>query len=119
LQGKVRSDKIDHEGVLGNVKTGVRQVFERFDLEGNRGVGPEAAVAEVDQRLEWFAKKVRLYGTLSNSDAYIIFQTIPALLRSAVSRQNTLIVVPSYFDYIRVVNHLRKADVVSYSAISE
>lgn len=46
-------------------------------------------------------------------------QTIPALLRSAVSRQNTLIVIPSYFDFVRVTNYLRKADSVSYVAISE
>lgn len=46
-------------------------------------------------------------------------QTLPALLKSAVSRTNTLIMVPSYFDFIRVVNHFRKLDNVTYAAISE
>ncbi|WWD19158.1 hypothetical protein CI109_103616 [Kwoniella shandongensis] len=102
LQGKVRLEKADFGGVLDRVKPGVRQVFERFDLEGPKGMGGDAAVEEVDARLEWFTKK-----------------TIPALLRSAVSRQNTLIVVPSYFDFVRVTNHLRKTDQVTFAAISE
>ncbi|OCF31541.1 U3 small nucleolar RNA-associated protein 25 [Kwoniella heveanensis BCC8398] len=102
LQGKIRTDAVNHEGVLNRVRSGVRQVFERVDLDGPRGLNGEAAVGEVDARLEWFTKK-----------------TIPALLRSAISRQNTLIVVPSYFDFVRVVNHLRKTDQVTFAAISE
>ncbi|WVR09518.1 hypothetical protein IAU60_006586 [Kwoniella sp. DSM 27419] len=102
LQGKVRAERVDYNGVLDRVRSGVRQVFERIDLEGSKALSGNAAVEEVDARLEWFTKK-----------------TIPALLRSAVSRQNTLIIVPSYFDFVRVVNHLRKSDKVSYAAISE
>ncbi|WVW85517.1 hypothetical protein I302_107555 [Kwoniella bestiolae CBS 10118] len=102
LQGKVRSERSDYEGVLGRVRSGVRQVFERIDLEGLKALSGEAAVEEVDTRLEWFTKK-----------------TIPALLRSAISRQNTLIIVPSYFDFVRLNNYLRKNDVVTYAAISE
>ncbi|WVQ95052.1 hypothetical protein IAU59_002144 [Kwoniella sp. CBS 9459] len=102
LQGKIRSDGVNYNGVLDRVKSGVRQVFERIDLDGPKGLSGEAAVGEVDARLEWFTKK-----------------TIPALLRSAISRQNTLIVVPSYFDFVRVVNHLRKTDQVTFAAISE
>ncbi|WRT68504.1 uncharacterized protein IL334_005480 [Kwoniella shivajii] len=100
LQGKIRLEKTDYNGVLGRVRRGVRQVFERIDLEGSEGLN--GAVEEVDTRLEWFTKK-----------------TIPLLLRSAISRQNTLIVVPSYFDFVRLNNYLRKNDVVSYAAISE
>jgi U3 small nucleolar RNA-associated protein 25 len=33
-------------------------VFERIDLEGGKGIGGDAAVAEVESRLEWFTKKV-------------------------------------------------------------
>ncbi len=58
LEGKIRSDKMNHQGVLENVKPGVKQVFERFDLENGRSLGGEAAIEEVDQRLEWFTKKV-------------------------------------------------------------
>ncbi|RSH88852.1 rRNA-binding ribosome biosynthesis protein utp25 [Saitozyma podzolica] len=101
LAGRLRLEKADaHDGVLGRVRSGVRQVFERVDEQG--GMGGEEAVEEGERRLSWFTKK-----------------TIPALLRSAISRQNTLIVIPSYFDFVRVTNHLRKTDSVSYVAISE
>lgn len=92
-------------GVLEKVRPGVRQVFERIDVDvpkGKGGMSGEAAAEEADARLEWFTKK-----------------TIPQLLRSAVSRQQTLVVVPSYFDFVRVTNYLRKSDTVSYAAISE
>lgn len=46
-------------------------------------------------------------------------QTIPTLLRAAGSRTQTLVVVPSYFDFVRVTNHLRKSGAVSYAALSE
>jgi U3 small nucleolar RNA-associated protein 25 len=121
LQGKIRLERTDYAGLLGHVKSGVKQIFERIDLEGSKGMGPDAAVEEVEKRLEWFTKKVSL-GCLASRKARLKgtrVQTIPALLRSAVSRENTLVVVPSYFDFIRVVNHLRKTDVVSFAAISE
>ncbi|OXG76614.1 U3 small nucleolar RNA-associated protein 25 [Cryptococcus neoformans Gb118] len=102
LQGKVRSERNDFGGVMDRVKPGVRQVFERFDLEGPKGMNGEAAVDEVEKRLKFFTEN-----------------TIPALLRAAISRQNTLIVIPSYFDFVRVTNYLRKADKVSFTAISE
>ncbi|WWC93486.1 hypothetical protein V866_000321 [Kwoniella sp. B9012] len=102
LQGKIRLERTDYEGVLGRVRSGVRQVFERIDLEGPKALSGPAAVEEVDTRLEWFTKK-----------------TIPALLRSAISRQNTLIIVPSYFDFVRLNNYLRKNDVFTYASISE
>ncbi|WWC90610.1 uncharacterized protein L201_005546 [Kwoniella dendrophila CBS 6074] len=102
LQGKVRLEKSDYNGVLDRVRPGVRQIFERIDLETPKSSSGNAAVEEIDNRLEWFTKK-----------------TIPALLRSAISRQNTLIIVPSYFDFVRLNNYLRKNDVIGYSAISE
>lgn len=49
----------------------------------------------------------------------VLQQTIPALQRSAISRQNTLIVVPSYFDFVRLTDHLRKDDSISFTSISE
>lgn len=106
VAGKVRVDaSASLAGVLDRVRPGVRQIFNRIDVDAPRGaasLSPEAAVEEVDARFEHFTKK-----------------TIPALLRSAVSRQNTLVVVPSYFDFVRVTNYLRKADNVSYAAVSE
>ncbi|TXT15623.1 hypothetical protein VHUM_00126 [Vanrija humicola] len=106
VAGRVRVDaSAALGGVLDRVRPGVRQIFTRIDVDAPRGaasLSPEAAVEEVDARFEHFTKK-----------------TIPALLRSAVSRQNTLVVVPSYFDFVRVTNYLRKADSVSYAAVSE
>ncbi|KAL1413346.1 rRNA-binding ribosome biosynthesis protein utp25 [Vanrija albida] len=106
VAGKVRVDaSAGLGGVLDRVRPGVRQIFNRIDVDAPRGAGSlsaEAAVEEVDTRFEYFTKK-----------------TIPALLRSAVSRQNTLVVVPSYFDFVRLTNYLRKADSVSYAAVSE
>lgn len=34
-------------------------------------------------------------------------------------RSNTIVVIPSYFDFVRVVNYLRKAELVTFAAISE
>jgi U3 small nucleolar RNA-associated protein 25 len=45
-------------------------------------------------------------------------QTLPLLLKSAVSATKTLIFVPSYFDFVRLDAYLRKQD-VSFAAISE
>lgn len=56
LQGKLRLEKADFEGVLNQVRPGVRQVFERID-QGSKGV--DGAIEEVEQRLDWFTKKVR------------------------------------------------------------
>ncbi|ODN90832.1 U3 small nucleolar RNA-associated protein 25 [Cryptococcus wingfieldii CBS 7118] len=102
LQGKIRLEKTDFGGVMDRVRPGVKQVFERIDLEGPKGMEGEAAVDEVEKRLTFFTEN-----------------TLPALLRAAISRQNTLIVVPSYFDFVRLTNHLRKEDKVSFAAISE
>lgn len=54
----MRIEKTDFAGVLGRVKSGVRQGFERFDLEGGKGLEGSAATEEVEMRLEYFTKKV-------------------------------------------------------------
>ena len=51
-------EKNDYPGVLGYIKPVVKQVFERFDADNRKGLGGDAAVEEVDQRLDWFVKKV-------------------------------------------------------------
>lgn len=56
LAGKVRTEKADYEGVMTRVREGVKQVFDRVDLELKGGEGP---VEEVEKRLEYFTKKVR------------------------------------------------------------
>lgn len=99
--GKRRSDAAATlRGVMERVRPGVKQVFERIDVDA-KGVSGEAAADESDTRLDWFIKK-----------------TIPSLKRAATSRSQVLIVIPSYFDFVRVTNHLRKSD-ASYAALSE
>ena len=48
-----------------------------------------------------------------------IFQLLPTVLKSAVQSTNTVIFVPSSFDFIRVENYLRKHEGISYSVLSE
>ena len=44
---------------------------------------------------------------------------LPAILKSAVMSKNTIIVVPSYFDFVRVQGWMRKQSGMSFAAISE
>jgi U3 small nucleolar RNA-associated protein 25 len=46
-------------------------------------------------------------------------QMFPSILKSAVQSTNTIIFVPSSFDFIRVQNHLRKMSDVSLAILSE
>jgi U3 small nucleolar RNA-associated protein 25 len=94
VQGKIRVERTDFDGVLGHVRKGVKQVFTRL-----RG---EDALEELEIRFKLFTET-----------------TLPALMKSAVSSSNTLIVVPSYFDFVRVTGYMRKMDKISFAAISE
>ncbi|GAA6017310.1 hypothetical protein JCM10207_003690 [Rhodosporidiobolus poonsookiae] len=95
--GKLRAVPA-HEGVLDRVPKGVRQVWQRFESRDVWG--------EEDARWEWFKTK-----------------TLPTLLRSAVSSTQTLVLVPSYFDFLRLKRHLSTAHDLpsdfSFAAISE
>lgn len=55
LAGKLRTEKTDYEGVMTRVRPGVKQIFERVDMDLKGGEGP---VEEVEKRLEYFIKKV-------------------------------------------------------------
>jgi U3 small nucleolar RNA-associated protein 25 len=46
-------------------------------------------------------------------------QMLPAVLKSAVQSANTLIFVPSSFDFIRVHNYFRKQHGISFAVLSE
>lgn len=62
LEGKIRLDKVDYDGVLSSIKRGVKQTFERVDLEsGAKALSGEAAVDEVEQRFKHFTTKVSLF----------------------------------------------------------
>jgi U3 small nucleolar RNA-associated protein 25 len=102
VAGKLRVDGGAITGVLDRVRPGVRQIFEFIDRDASADMSGTAAATEADTRLEWFTKK-----------------TLPLLLRSARSRDHTLLVVPSYFDFVRVTNALRKSGAVTFAQISE
>ncbi|BGP31450.1 rRNA-binding ribosome biosynthesis protein utp25 [Rhodotorula toruloides] len=87
------------EGVLGMIPRGLRQVWSRFE-------GGEVW-EEDEKRFEFFTTK-----------------TLPTLLKSAVSSSQTLIFVPSYFDFVRLKRYLQKnisqlGSDFSFAAISE
>ncbi|GAA5821984.1 hypothetical protein JCM10212_002377 [Sporobolomyces blumeae] len=92
--GKLRTVQVQ-PGCLELVPKGVRQVWSRFD------VGDVAD--EDDKRFEWFTQK-----------------TLPNLMKSAISSQQTIIFIPSYFDFVRVKRYLsKKLDHFSFTSISE
>jgi U3 small nucleolar RNA-associated protein 25 len=105
---------------MDKVPRGVRQVWTRFECED--------VSLEEEKRFEWFTQKVRFLFFLSllasvrlTSD--FVAQTLPTLLRSAVSSSQTLLLVPSYFDFLRVKRYLATANSLpsdfSFAAISE
>ncbi|KAL7410812.1 hypothetical protein BDY24DRAFT_343646 [Mrakia frigida] len=93
IAGKVRTEG-KYEGELVKIKRGVKQTFSRFEsLDPN---------SEPDVRFDLFTTKF-----------------LPAILKSAVMSSNTIIVVPSYFDFVRVQGWMRKQSGMSFAAISE
>ncbi|GAA5955794.1 hypothetical protein JCM8115_006856 [Rhodotorula mucilaginosa] len=96
--GKLRA--VRHlEGVLDRVPQGLKQIWNRFDTHDLHD--------EDDKRFDFFTTK-----------------TLPTLLKSAVSSSETLIFVPSYFDFVRVKRYLTKnlsslGSDFSFAAISE
>ncbi|PWN39095.1 DUF1253-domain-containing protein [Ceraceosorus guamensis] len=92
VAGKNRSGHT-FEGVLGGVREGLRQTFTRFDC-ANLNMEPDA-------RFQHFTSR-----------------TLPSLLKSAVGATKTVIFVPSYFDFVRVEDHMKRSD-LSFEAISE
>jgi len=84
-------------GSMAEVREGVRQVFVKFDCAN--------AQAEADIRLAHFTTK-----------------TLPTLLKSAIASSKTLIFVPSYFDFVLLVDHMQKMEEkgeLKFTSISE
>lgn len=105
LDGKLRtvaSGSEEEKGVLSQVRKGLRQSFNRFDCAN--------ANLEPDLRLQTFLQR-----------------TLPYLQKSAQSSSHTLIFVPSYFDYMRLIDALRRrreqpatsSGELSYTSLSE
>ncbi|WFD29357.1 rRNA-binding ribosome biosynthesis protein utp25 [Malassezia sp. CBS 17886] len=97
VSGRVRTTAMrpHAEPSMALVEPGIRQTFTKFACANAQG--------DPDARLAVFLDK-----------------TLPHLQRSAVSASHTMIVVPSYFDFVRLENHFRRADPpVSYTTLSE
>ncbi|CCL98669.1 uncharacterized protein FIBRA_00671 [Fibroporia radiculosa] len=76
------------------VPEGIDQNFIQFDCA--------SPTAEADKRFDYFTT-----------------QLLPAILKSAVQSANTVIFIPSSFDFIRVQNYFRKNIGVSFAVLSE
>ncbi|GAA5977737.1 hypothetical protein JCM11641_001394 [Rhodosporidiobolus odoratus] len=98
--GKLKALKTYEGGnTLSRVPEGLKQVWTRFEAVGVEG--------EEEKRWEWFVNK-----------------TLPLLLRSALSSSTgTLLIIPSYFDFLRLKRHLQTSTSLpsdfSFAAISE
>ncbi|KAJ3896208.1 digestive organ expansion factor [Lentinula edodes] len=90
VAGKIRTDK---RWPPIEVPEGVDQNFLRFECGNPKD--------ETDKRFNYFTT-----------------QLLPTILKSAVQSSNTVVFVPSYFDFVRVHNHFRKLS-VSFTVLSE
>ncbi|KAG6919357.1 hypothetical protein DXG01_006905 [Tephrocybe rancida] len=91
VAGKIRTQK--HWSPVG-VPEGIQQSFVHFDC-----VSPKD---EADKRFHHFTT-----------------QLLPAVLKSAVQSANTVVFIPSSFDFIRVNNYFKKHAGVTFSVLSE
>jgi len=91
VAGKVRVEK---SWPALQVPEGIDQAFLTFDCL-NPG-------EEADKRFNHFTS-----------------QLLPKVLRSAVQSANTLVFIPSSFDFIRVHNYFRKMNGISFTVLSE
>ncbi|KAJ3568005.1 hypothetical protein NP233_g5994 [Leucocoprinus birnbaumii] len=91
VAGKIRTDKI-YQPIP--VPEGIEQSLVHFDCTSPQD--------EPDKRFHHFTT-----------------QLLPVLLKSAVQSTNTVVFVPSSFDFIRVHNYFRKQAGVSFAVLSE
>ncbi|TFK44132.1 digestive organ expansion factor, partial [Crucibulum laeve] len=91
VAGKIRTEK---RWAPIEVPDGIDQTFTRFDC-----VSPND---EVEKRFNHFTT-----------------QLLPSILKSAVQSANTVVFVPSSFDFIRVHNYFRKHAGVTFTVLSE
>ncbi|KIJ18605.1 hypothetical protein PAXINDRAFT_110079 [Paxillus involutus ATCC 200175] len=91
VAGKVRVEKT---WPALQVPEGVDQTFLAFDCSNPKD--------EADKRFSYFTT-----------------QLLPKVLKSAVQSANTVVFVPSSFDFIRVRNYFRKQGGISFAVLSE
>ncbi|EJT99042.1 digestive organ expansion factor [Dacryopinax primogenitus] len=93
VAGKLKTEQ-RFTGLLTQLPKGIQQTFMKFSCS--------SPLQEADARFEYFTKQV-----------------MPSLLKSAVRSVNTMIFVPSYFDYVRLRNHFKDTGAISYTTLSE
>jgi U3 small nucleolar RNA-associated protein 25 len=91
FRGKVRVEKKIKKGSIQQVMVDVSQTFHRIDVKSFDQV--------FDSRFEYFVNNI-----------------LPVYKSSTMA--HTMIYVPSYFDYVRIRNYLKK-ECISFSQISE
>ncbi|KAF9557950.1 digestive organ expansion factor [Agrocybe pediades] len=91
VEGKIRTEK-SYAPI--EVPAGVEPNFVHFDCTN--------PVDEPEKRFHHFTT-----------------QLLPSVLKSAVQSTNTIVFVPSSFDFIRVHNHFRKLSGVTFTVLSE
>ncbi|KAF8647131.1 hypothetical protein AX16_006962 [Volvariella volvacea WC 439] len=91
VAGKVRTERVWSPI---SVPEGIEQKFVNFEAG--------SATDEPDKRFAFFTNQI-----------------LPATLKSAVQSTNTVVFVPSSFDFIRVHNHFRKSISTSFTILSE
>lgn len=91
----------------------ISQSFVQFDCSSPKD--------ELEKRFQYFTTQVRYYLSflLLVTDASTYLKLLPGILKSAVQSANTVVFVPSSFDFIRVQNHFRKNVGVSFAVLSE
>ncbi|TFK53771.1 digestive organ expansion factor [Heliocybe sulcata] len=91
VSGRVRTER---RWPPVSVPEGIDSTFVRFDCAGPKD--------EPDKRFNHFTTQV-----------------LPGILKSAVQSANTVIFIPSSFDFIRVQNYFRKREDISFTVLSE
>lgn len=73
----------------------------------------------MDKRFHFFTTQVPVESFRSCAILLTSGQVLPGVLKSAVRSANTVIFVPSSFDFIRVHNYFRKTAGLSFTVLSE
>lgn len=110
VAGKIRTERRWNPVAIPE---GVRPDFEQFDC-----VSP---TDEPEKRFQYFTTQVR-HMSQRESDlglTFMLHQMLPMVLKSAVQSVNTVIFVPSSFDFIRIHNYFRKNIGSPFAVLSE
>jgi U3 small nucleolar RNA-associated protein 25 len=126
--GKVRTEGT-YEGELDKVRRGVRQVRRAEPSPTTRRLpevpGPSVTRADAFSDLRYGLQTFTRFeasSPLAEPDvrlAHFTEKLMPTVLKSASMRERTLVVVPSYFDFVRVQAWFRQQGSISFASISE